>query len=293
MSDEQEHRVSLRHPESGAIDCTLPVTTCAGPCCGTCNPSEIGLIATGNKVDFVALWQDEGSLGLQFRVSRGRLGKGIASKYGPAVCMRLRDCARRSCSRLLAVSGLAHDNRYLRRWKDVQQLQLLTNDDAFACLAAADAAKHGCKAAPSIISQAEAPCSATSGHRGILFDISALTKSSTFAIKRPAPVATESPITYGLEHICAQNVLPLQQVRLRASLIDYHTHGHVPCSVGLRCTQRRSMLCNALTADDGVSVVLTPACVDLAGGDGQERLQGNVRRAHHLQTRRLRIRRVR
>jgi hypothetical protein len=80
---------SLRHPQSGIVDCTPPVTTCSGPCCGTCKLDEIGLVSTGNRLDFTHAWVNRGILSLQFRLTRTRLFDGVHTKCVACLCIKL------------------------------------------------------------------------------------------------------------------------------------------------------------------------------------------------------------
>jgi hypothetical protein len=89
-------------------------------------------------------------------------------------------------------------------------MQLLTTDGALNCLMSAHS---GCHTAPRSINRDEAVCSAVTGYKGALFDIIALSHSNLYTFRRPVPPATNATVAFSLEHICAQNVLPLQRVR--------------------------------------------------------------------------------
>lgn len=108
---------------------------------------------------------------------------------------------------------LAARKRDSCRWKDVQQIQLVTHPDAFNGLSTAEGIRSGCTTSPRIVNYELTPCSAVTGQEGISFDVSDLKQgqSTMFTIRRPVPKATTAG-KFSLEHICAQNVLPIQKV---------------------------------------------------------------------------------
>lgn len=103
------------------------------------------------------------------------------------------------------------------RWKDVQQIQVLTAPGAFDDLATNDGAKRGCATAPKAANKGQPPCSAVTGHEGVTFDVSDVAQghATMVTLKRALPAVREASYSFGLEHICAQDALPQQQVRRR------------------------------------------------------------------------------
>ena len=110
------------------------------------------------------------------------------------------------------------------RWKDVQQIQVLTSPEAFDDLTTDAGAKRGCASAPKAANKGQPPCSAVTGYEGTAFDISDVQHghATMVTLKRALPAVREAAYTFGLDHICAQAALPEQQVR-HSSVRDVHS----------------------------------------------------------------------
>lgn len=109
------------------------------------------------------------------------------------------------------------------RWNRLQQLQLVLTDDARLAVTTAAGSHRGCRAAPRPVNYRSwdvaddsADCSAVTGHKGPLLDVSDLGQGrrTQVTLRWPEEMARGPDGTVSLAHICNQTALPTQQVRL-------------------------------------------------------------------------------
>ena len=72
--------VVIKHPEAGLIDCVAPPPVCNGPCCGTCDPTALGLRKAGVRLNMMNEWVSEEHYYFQFAMSRKHIAEGTPTK---------------------------------------------------------------------------------------------------------------------------------------------------------------------------------------------------------------------
>ena len=80
QADTRDGVVTIQHPDSGLIECTPPPETCAGTCCGTCQPGEVDLAHAGARVVLANAWLNDDALYVQLRFARSAPGQGLPPK---------------------------------------------------------------------------------------------------------------------------------------------------------------------------------------------------------------------
>eukprot|EP00892_Ulva_mutabilis_P011280 jgi/Ulvmu1/8524/UM044_0058.1 len=210
--------IVLKHPETGVTDCVAPPPTCQGPCCGTCRTADIDLLATGVRLLLTNEWVSSGYYYLQLAVTRTTMRAGTHIK-----------------------------------WSHLQQMQLVLTDEAREAVTTAAGGRRGCRAAPRPVNYRSwdeeddsADCSAVTGRKGPLLDVSALAVGHRLQVtlRWPEEMARGRDGAASLAHACDQAAMPVQQAlrdkdaSITGTCVAFFTFKHGGCAYGVLKTHR-------------------------------------------------------
>lgn len=108
------------------------------------------------------------------------------------------------------------------RWSQLQQMQLVLTDEAREAVTTAAGARRGCTSAPRPVNYRSwdedddsADCSAVTGHKGPMLDVSAVAvgRRMQVTLRWPEEMARGDDGASSLAHVCNQELVPGQKVR--------------------------------------------------------------------------------